>query len=204
MEDTPALPYLCAGNRRIGRERDRSLLLLSELNMEHQLKAIELKIAGLLKEDPSYFLVEAKINTGNNVKVFIDADDGASIDKLVKYNRSLYRHIEEIGLFPNGDFSLEVSSAGLDEPLKLRRQYLKNIGRDVEVVQKDGIKSEGKLVSVNENEIVIEEEKVLMNRSDRHDPDSYRDRKGRTKKKEVVQHTILIKNIKNTKIQVRF
>jgi len=75
----------------------------------------------------------------------------------VQYNRKLYKDIEENGFFPNGDFSLEVSSPGLDEPLKLHRQYLKNVGRNVEVIRKDGIKTEGKLVGVSGTDIVIEE-----------------------------------------------
>ena len=89
----------------------------------------------------------------------MDGDQGISIDKLVQYNRSLYKQIEESNMFPNDDFSLEVSSPGLDEPLKLYRQYLKNIGRDVEVTEKDGGKKEGKLLSATEKEIVIEEVK---------------------------------------------
>ncbi|HEY9362356.1 MAG TPA: ribosome maturation factor [Chitinophagaceae bacterium] len=153
--------------------------------MEQQLKEIEKKVTELLENEPSYFLVEAKISTGNNVKVFIDADDGASIDKLVKYNRSLYKIIEESALFGSADFSLEVSSPGLDEPLKLKRQYIKNIGRDVEVVLNDGIKIDGKLISVDENGIVVEEVK------------------GKNKKKELIQHSFLFENIKNTKIQIK-
>jgi ribosome maturation factor RimP len=81
---------------------------------------------------------------------------------------------------------LEVSSPGLDEPLKLRRQYLKNIGRGVEVTRIDGEKNEGKLLQVGETEIVVEEEK------------------GKGKKKELVQHTIPFDNIKSTKIQIKF
>ena len=46
-----------------------------------------------------------------------------SIDRLIRYNRKLYRVVEESSLFPGGDFSLEVSFPGLDEPLKLLRQY---------------------------------------------------------------------------------
>ena len=49
-----------------------------------------------------------------------------------RFNRALYKKIEEANFFPHGDFSLEVSSPGLDEPLKLYRQYKKNIGRPVE------------------------------------------------------------------------
>ena len=140
----------------------------------------------LIDPDPENFLVEVKIRPGNNIKVFVDADRGISIDKLAQYNRSLYRQIEESGLFPNNDFSLEISSPGLDEPLKLRRQYLKNIGRFVEVILKNGIKTEGKLISATDKEILIEEEK------------------GNKKKKEIIEHSLLYDDIKTTKIQIKW
>ena len=139
-----------------------------------------------MSSDPETFLVEIKIRPGNNVKIYIDADHGVSIDKLTHYNRALYRQINESGLFPNGDFSLEISSPGLDEPLKLYRQYLKNIGRHVEVLLKNGIKHEGKLVSATADEIVVEEEKTNK------------------KIKEVVPHIISYIDIKTTKIQIKF
>ena len=140
----------------------------------------------LISSDPENFLVEVKIGPGNNIKIYIDADRGMSIDKLAQYNRSLYKQIEESGFFPNGDFSLEISSPGLDEPLKLHRQYLKNIGREVEVILKNGIKLQGKLVSATGDEILIDEE-----------------RKNK-KQREVTQHTIPYNDIKTTKIQIKF
>src|SRR5215467_9176727 len=129
------------------------------MNMDSQIEAIEQKVMALIDSDPENFLVEVKIRPGNNIKVFVDADRGISIDKLAQYNRSLYRQIEESGLFPNNDFSLEISSPGLDEPLKLHRQYLKNIGRHVEIILKTGIRKEGKLIRASDAEIVIEEER---------------------------------------------
>jgi ribosome maturation factor RimP len=156
------------------------------MNIESQIEAIEQKARTLISTDPECFLVEVKIRPGNNIKVFIDADNGMSIDRLAQYNRSLYRQIEESTLFPNGDFSLEISSPGLDEPLKLRRQYIKNIGRYIDVLLKNGTKREGKLIAVNDNDIVLEEEKV--------------NKKQRT----MVQHTILYDDIKTTKIQIKF
>jgi len=140
----------------------------------------------LIDPDPENFLVEVKVRPGNNIKIFVDADHGISIDKLAHYNRSLYRQIEESGLFPNNDFSLEISSPGLDEPLKLRRQYLKNIGRYIEVILKSGIKKEGKLIAASDEGIVVEEEI------------------GNKKKKEIVQHSLLFDDIKTTKIQIKF
>jgi ribosome maturation factor RimP len=156
------------------------------MNTDIQTKAIEQIISDLLANDPGYFLVDIKINTGNNVKVFIDADQGASIDKLVQYNRTLYKQIDGSGLFPDNNFSLEVSSPGLEEPLKLYRQYVKNTGRNVEVIEQSGIRLEGKLAAVSVDGIVVEEEK------------------GKGKKKEMVTHTILFDNIKSTKIQIKF
>jgi ribosome maturation factor RimP len=143
---------------------------------------IEEKLAG----ESGYFLVEVKIKPTNNVKVFLDGDNGISIEKCVQFNRALYKKLEDMALFPNGDFSLEVSSPGLDEPLKLHRQYRKNIGRQVELTLQDGSKAEGRLLEVGEDGIIIEETK------------------GKNKKKEIVNHTFLFENIKTTKIQVVF
>lgn len=158
----------------------------ARMNIENQAKAIEAKVIELLADAPGYFLVELSVRPTNNIKVFIDADQGASIDFLTKINRTLYRQLEESGLFPGGDFSLEVSSPGLDEPLKLNRQYLKNIGRQAEVILKNGIKKEGKLIHAGDNEIIIEEEK------------------GKGKRKELITHTISKEEIKTTRIQVKF
>ena len=168
------------------RERSRSLLLLPDMNTEEQIKALEQKVGQLISGEPGVFLVEIFIKPTNNVKVFLDADSGVSIDKLVHYNRKLYRELEESGFFPGNDFSLEISSPGLDHPLRLHRQYVKNQGRTVEVVRKDGIKVEGKMTVVSENEIVVEEEK------------------GKGKKKEIINHSIPFEDIKATKVLVRF
>jgi ribosome maturation factor RimP len=186
LEAISYLLYICSGNQTNRRERNRSLLLLSRMSTEIQSRTIEQNVMDLLAEDPGYFLVEIKINAGNNVKVFIDADPGASIDRLVQYNRRLYKKIEESGLFPDNNFSLEVSSPGLDEPLKLYRQYVKNKGRNIEVTDQNGLKTEGKMVEVAETGITVEEEK------------------GKGKKREIIEHSILFENIKSTKIQIKF
>jgi ribosome maturation factor RimP len=156
------------------------------MNEAPQIQALEQKMQTLISNEPGLFLVKIKISPGNNIKVFIDGDKGINIDKLVQYNRRLYKEIEEGNLFPGGDFSLEVSSPGLEEPLQLRRQYLKNIGRFAEVLLHEGQKIEGTLQQVLENEVVIVEEKKV------------------NKKKELVQHSIPFEKIKSTKIQIKF
>ena len=140
----------------------------------------------LIAADANMFLVEVRVKPTNNIKVFIDSDNGLPIEKCIQVNRVLYKKMEDMAMFPNGDFSLEVSSPGLDEPLKMFRQYKKNIGRSVEIVTKEGQRKEGKLMEVTEDGIIVEETK------------------GKNKKKEVINHTFLFDHIKTTKIQAVF
>jgi len=143
-------------------------------------------IQELLADQPSYFIVEVKIKPTNNVKIYLDGDQGITIEKCISINRALYKLLEAAVFYPDGDFSLEVSSPGLDEPLKLHRQYEKNVNRPVEVMLNDGVKIEGKLLSVSPTGIELEETK------------------GKNKKKEVLLHTFSFDNIKSTKLQVVF
>ena len=156
------------------------------MTIEPQVQAVERMLESILASDHSYFIVEVRIKPTNNIKVFLDGDNGISIEKCVFYNRILYKNIEDSGMFPDGDFSLEISSPGLDEPLKLLRQYRKNVGRKVEVLLKEGIKVEGKMAEVFDTHIIVEEIK------------------GKNKKQEVIQHNFPFENIKSTKIQIVF
>jgi ribosome maturation factor RimP len=156
------------------------------MQTETIIETVEQKIEGLLEGQPTHFLVEVRIKPTNNIKVFIDADEGIMLSILINYNRKLYKDLEESGLFPDGNFSLEVSSPGLDEPLKKQRQYKKNVGRSVHLTKNDGIVLEGKLVETTEDGVVVETET------------------GKGKKKEIKQETVLFTDIKTTKIQVKF
>lgn len=162
----------------------RSPLLLFSMANEQVIVSIQKMLESLLADKPEYFLVDIKIKPTNNIKVFVDADNGASIDKLVSLNRQLYPLLEAAGLFPADDFSLEVSSPGLDEPLKSPRQFQKNIGRKVEVMLLDGAVLEGKLLSFDETGIVLEETVG--------------------KKKEIKQTNINLSEIKHTKVCIVF
>lgn len=107
---------------------------------ESQIQQIENWVNTVLGTETEYFCVSIKVKPTNNIKVFLDGDNGLAIEKCVQFNRKLYKLIEESNVYPDGDFSLEVSSPGLDEPLKLHRQYVKNTGREIEVVFEDGSK----------------------------------------------------------------
>ncbi len=150
------------------------------------IELVEQKLKGLLEGNPTHFLVEIRIKPTNNFKIFIDADEGIILSTLIDYNRKLYKLLEESNLFPEGDFSLELSSPGLDEPLKVARQYRKNVGRYIELLLNDSLKKEGKLIEASEDGLIIETEA------------------GKGKKREIKQETILFTDIKSTKIQVKF
>ncbi|HLL41839.1 MAG TPA: hypothetical protein VK369_01820 [Segetibacter sp.] len=147
---------------------------------------VEGLINNLLASEAGDFLVSVKIKPTNNIKIFVDSDEGMSIEKCVKYNRKLYAQIEEKAIFPDGNFSLEISSPGVDEPLKLHRQYVKNKGRNVLVTFKDGSEKEGQLLEVTETDIIIEQ------------------KTGKGKKAETHQHVIPFDNIKATTVQIQF
>jgi ribosome maturation factor RimP len=104
----------------------------------------------------------------------------------VYFNRQLYKLIEEAGIYPEGDFSLEVSSPGIDEPLKLHRQYKKNIGRNIEVVFNDDTLQEGVLEEVAEHDIIL------------------KTTTGKGKKAVTEQVVIPFNNIKSTTVQIKF
>jgi len=148
------------------------------------LDSVKQLLEPLLTED--IFLVDMRIKPINNFKIFLDADGGLGIEKCIKINRALYKRMEEAGMYPEGDFSLEVSSPGLDEPLKMLRQYQKNMGRMVEVVLQDGTKQEGKLIQVTAELIQLEFTE------------------GKGKKAEVKQMEIAFADIKQTKVLIQF
>lgn len=156
------------------------------MQTETLLEALEQHINILLEANPTHFLVEVRIKPTNNIKVFIDSDEGIILSTLIGYNKKLYKIVEESGLVPADNFSLEVSSPGLDEPLKKHRQYKKNIGRYVHITKNDTLVIEGKLIGVNEESIIIETES------------------GKGKKKEIKGETVLFTDIKTTKIQIKF
>ncbi len=120
------------------------------------IQQIEAMINRLLEDMPDVFLVSLKIKPTNNFKIFLDADGGLTIERCVKINRTLYRQIEENSWYPDGNFSLEVSSAGVDEPLKMLRQYKKNVGRKVDVLLNDEARYQGRLTEAVEQSITIE------------------------------------------------
>lgn len=112
------------------------------------------------KDDQSLFLVDVFVSSAKNsqkVLVHLDGDEGVSIDACAEISRRLAGIIEEEDLI-SGSFTLEVSSPGLDLPLKLLRQYHKNIGRRVKVLTHDDKTLKGMLKEVSDQQIIMLEE----------------------------------------------
>jgi ribosome maturation factor RimP len=107
---------------------------------EQIIKLTEQHIAGTDK-----FVVSVKVRPGNKIAVFMDADSNVSIADCAQLSRFIEAQLNR----NKEDFELDVSSAGLDSPLKLERQFKKNIGKQIKVVLKNGTVMVGMLAAVS-------------------------------------------------------
>ncbi len=128
------------------------------------------------------------VMSSNKFEVFLDSTDGVTFAKCRRISRMVEEHTDADPQIPE-QYTLDVSSAGIGRPLKLVRQYIKNIGRDIAIKTIDGDKFLGVMLSANEDEVVLE---VL------------KDPKSKKKVKETEKITIAMNNISQSKIKVRF
>lgn len=111
---------------------------------------IEEKVKEILGEG-DLFLVDVKVSKNNNINIFIDGDNGVKIQDCIDLSKALEECLDR----ETEDFELNVASFGLEEPLKMQRQYVKNIGRSLQVdTEEESIT--GKLVEANEETFTIE------------------------------------------------
>ena len=99
-----------------------------------------------------YFIVSISINKGNNIEVLIDGDSGVTIQKCVEISRNIEQSLDRDA----EDFELSVSSPGLGKPLKVYRQYVKNIGKTVEVSTGEDKPVSGTIKSVDKEGFELE------------------------------------------------
>lgn len=110
-------------------------------------------------QDKEYFLVDIEVSPDDKIVVEIDHVDGVWIEDCVE----LSRYIESRLSRDEEDYELEVGSAGLGQPFKVPQQYINFIGKEVEVLDRDGKKIQGTLKSVNGNDFVVAvDEKVKI------------------------------------------
>lgn len=120
------------------------------------------KIIELLQpylEDDRIFIVEVIVTaskTRQNITILLDTDEGIKIEECASVSRRLAHFIETNELIVDA-YNLEVSSPGIDQPLTFKRQYIKNIGRNLKIQLADGEK-DGTLENVTDEGIVFKEE----------------------------------------------
>ena len=106
------------------------------------------------------FLVDVNVSARQGprkILVVIDADQGVGIDDCALVSKMLSKVIDEEGLIDD-NYTLEVSTPGIDQPLKLKRQYYKNVGRKMKIRLQDKT-VEGTLAGVTDDSIDVIEEK---------------------------------------------
>ena len=101
--------------------------------------------------DQDYFLVDIEVSNDNRIVVEIDHADGVWIEDCVTLSRFIEEHLNR----DEEDYELEVGSAGLGQPFKVPQQYVNHIGKEVEVLTKDGKKKHGILTAVNGTSFTI-------------------------------------------------
>lgn len=102
-----------------------------------------------------FFVVDVQVTPMQRITVYADGESNITIEKCAEISRFLEHFLESNG-WVGEKYVLEVSSPGMDEPLKVPQQYAKTIGREVEVLLKNGIKETGVLKSFDKNGITIE------------------------------------------------
>ena len=135
------------------------------------------------------FLVETKLGAGKLLEVFVDSDGPMDFKRCQRISRFLEADLDE-HKWLGEEYTLEVSSPGIGRPLKFARQYVKNIGRTVEITLLDGSVETGILKKADENGVVIEQEKKVL--------------EGKKKVKVVVETGVLFDGMKRAVVVVVF
>lgn len=105
-------------------------------------------------DEQNLFLTDVKIAGKGKVEVYVDGDTGITISQCAEISRFLEKHLDGSGLVSD-DYMLDVSSPGMDNPLKVPRQYKKRIGRILDIVTADGTELEAELISADDEGIVL-------------------------------------------------
>ncbi len=136
------------------------------------------------------FIVEIKFNPANKkLEIFLDSDSNLTVGQTARINRYLQNHIDENNWLGE-KYILDVSSPGVGKPLLLKRQYVKNIGRNIKVSFVEQGSDEGILKSVDDNGIVIEKEVIVKEK--------------KKKRKEMAEVPIAWESIAKTKVKIKF
>lgn len=116
-------------------------------------------IQSLQRDD--IFVVQIKVSKNNVIEVSIDGDNGVKVEDCIELSRYIDKHLDR----DKEDFELTVMSFGLEEYFTMKRQFNKNIGQDIELIDKEGDKHNGVLAEVDEKGIVLTTKKDKQGKS---------------------------------------
>jgi len=133
-----------------------------------------------------FFIVDIKVSKDNVITIKADTDAGITIDECGDLSHAIEGKLDR----EQEDFELEVSSPGLTEPLRILRQYLKNIGKEVDILMVDGEKIKGTIAGADDNAVTIEE--------------THTERQNGKKVKVAEKNTYNFCDIKQTKLRITF
>ncbi|AZA53057.1 ribosome assembly cofactor RimP [Chryseobacterium sp. G0201] len=114
-------------------------------------KKIEELLNEFLDTRKDLFLIDLKFSAGDDITVILDGDNGVTLQDCLDASRAIEFNMDR----EEHDFSLQVMSAGLSEPLATPRQFNKNLGRDIEVLLTDSSEIEGELSKVDDEKITL-------------------------------------------------
>ena len=114
-------------------------------------KNIETLLNDFLQTREDLFLIDLKFSAGDDITIILDGDNGVTVQDCLDASRAIEFNMDR----EEHDFSLQVMSAGLSEPLSTPRQFQKNIGREIEVLLTDSSEIEGELAKVDEEKITL-------------------------------------------------
>ena len=111
----------------------------------------------LLSEGP-FFVLDVTVSSTKTgrIRMVIDGDRGVTIDDCAEISRELNQRIDGLGVLE--DYNLEITTPGVDQPLKSERQFPKHIGRELKVELNDGRTVKGRLKAITADGIQLEEE----------------------------------------------
>ena len=123
------------------------------------IKHIESLISSYIEEN-DLFIVEISLkpsSRGLRLLILVDGKPNVTIDQCAFISKMVGREIEEKGLIDTA-YHLEVSSPGMDKPFKVKEQYIKNVGRVVQVIDNEGAEYKGELLSITDTGILLKKE----------------------------------------------
>ncbi len=148
------------------------------INKEQIEKLVEAAIKEL---NAAVYVADVLVKSDNRIYVFLDSDEHVHIEDCITVSKYVESKLDR----ETEDFELNVSSYGATQPLKFSRQYIKNIGRMLEVVKSDDTEITGEIIAAAPSEVTL---KVAAKK----------------KKEEPIQMVIPYNEIKEAKIKISF